>query len=804
MLRWREALLTAAALYSFCATPPVVMPRAVSPQTTSASGLELYQTLKAFTLNGGSAVAENLVLKRDRVQMTFNGTFYFEAPVAGRVLGAVFVGMGNFRAEAPPLDFERDNVRRLLKSDVAESDFRTAVLRFTDDTFDVIGGKLSPSSEPALDVRKLAAEFESRMLKETGVNISSRLTLSLLNQEQPGFFVAQFDKGRRDRFTFLLDYQERIPVADFEINAGEKGLIFAHNTPLQSNDVWMAFASLDELQSGRVMYSDANDVIEIGHYDMDIDVREPGKEMRERVTMKIRSRVNALRAIHFAVNRSLPEANSIRQKKALRLTECLLGGQPLASVQEEWEGGFTVFLPRPVAAGEALSVSATLEGNSLMRFEPAPYYYYPRSTTDWYPTYGYLRKSTFDLTFHHRKQESVVSIGSVVRNQEEPGGGSGKITEWRLDSPVALATFALGILEPHNESSQIEGASVPLTFHSPPSYVRAVKEDFILAEMGNSLRFFSALFGPYQFRTFSAVYFPGAFGQGFPTLLLLPTADSANKRTFRFIAHETSHQWWGHFVTWRSYRDQWLSEGFADYSGIIYTQRRMDPRAARELIESLRRELLNPPETLTGIEKGPVANIGPLILGHRLASRASLNAYTTLTYDKGALVLRMLHFLFRDPQTGDDKPFFDMMSDFVRQRQNGWASTEDFIGVANSHFATTAIARRYQMKDLNWFFHEWVFQAYLPIYRLEYGEEPQSDGSFILRGTLFQDNTPNDWAMPLPLVLHFGKDKTAQGLVMAFGPKAPVVIKVPARPSKVELDPYYWVLSEKTTTKQVE
>ena len=54
-------------------------------------------------------------------------------------------------------------------------------------------------------------------------------------------------------------------------------------------------------------------------------------------------------------------------------------------------------------------------------------------------------------------------------------------------------------------------------------------------------------------------------------MLLMPKADMATKHTYRFIAHETAHQWWGNIVAWRSYRDQWLSEGFAEYSGILYT-----------------------------------------------------------------------------------------------------------------------------------------------------------------------------------------------------------------------------------------
>ncbi|MEE8584460.1 MAG: M1 family aminopeptidase [Acidobacteriota bacterium] len=104
-------------------------------------------------------------------------------------------------------------------------------------------------------------------------------------------------------------------------------------------------------------------------------------------------------------------------------------------------------------------------------------------------------------------------------------------------------------------------------------------------------------------------------------LLLLPRSDRASKYTYAFIAHETAHQWWGNIVAWRSYRDQWLSEGFAEYSGILYTALRAKPKAARELIEDLRRSLKNPPRTTTGIGPGRLVDVGP---GHRLWCRDPL------------------------------------------------------------------------------------------------------------------------------------------------------------------------------------
>jgi hypothetical protein len=600
-------------------------------ETSTSPGVHLYQELRQFDLSGGISHAENLTLKRDRVTMTFNGTFYFEKPIDQHVYGAVFVGEGTFHADPPPTDFERENVRRLLNDDAVDSDFRTAVLRFSDSTFDEIAGHVN-QGEAEREARRLADEFEPRLLKEVGANMSARLSISILNGEQPGVFVAQFDKGKRGAFTYALDFQSRIPLASFDLDAGEKGVIFAHNFALY-NEVWM-----------------------------------------------------------------------------------------------------------------------------------------------------------------------VAAVGHRVREDPAPDGKSEMITEWRMDSPVALVTFAVGPFKRYSESEKRQEGDIPIEFFEPSG---SGKADFIVAELGNSLRYFSTLFGTYPYSNFGAVLHPRPFGQGFPTLLLLARSDMATSEDFSFIAHETSHQWWGDVVSWRSYRDQWLSEGFAEYSGILYTAAREDKKSSQELIERSRKSLLNPPVTDVGVLKGRLEDIGPLVLGHRLSTRATQGAYTTLIYQKGAMVLRMLHFLFSDINTGNDQPFFDMMKSFVGRYAGGSASTSDFIASANQRFPDTPIGKSFKMTDLNWFFRQWVYKTGLPSYELQYKLLPQPDGSMLVDGTLYQNDVPDNWLMPLPLVFEFAKGRQARGMVWAHGPQAPIKLKIPAQPSKVELDPDHWILSAKTSTSRI-
>ena len=750
---------------------------------------------------------ENAVLKRDRVVMTFReGLVYFSTPVAGKIRSGVFIGSGTVEAEPPDLNFEKENVRRLLKADKVSSDFKSAVLRFTDDTAEELrkDGSLQSAagSEPATH---LASELEPRLLKETGMNVSSRQLESILNAEAPGFFLAQFDGGARRRFTYVLDPQAYIPSKNFTLNAGEKGLIFAFDETLLSNDVWMAFHAEEEYRTGFATYSDVANLVDTDQYNLTLDLLEPKKVLGLNARLDLVSRRDGVLVIPFAIGEGLSIAEDERRKKQLHLIHASVDGAEIPFFQESWETGFTVVLPKPMAKGEHLSLALELNGDFMFESTRVSGTYFPRSTESWYPRHGYLGRSRFDISMIHRKSDSAVSVGVLVKEGPAPGTKDAVLTEFRMDEPIGLASFAVGKYEIHKESAkQQDGKVLTLEFYSMPGSRAAIKEDFLLAEMDNSVRYFSNLFGEYPYPLFRGVFHPFGFGQGFPSMIMIPNTDAANFRSYSFIAHETSHQWWGDMVLWRSYRDQWLSEGFAEYSGMLYAQLRDKTSSEKQLIEQARRILKEPPETLTGIGHARLVDVGPLIMGHRVESRETRGAYGALTYQKGALVLRMLHFLFTDPQTGDGTPFFTAMRDFVTRYKGKTASTDQFFGVLNEHLQDTPIAKKYGYKDLNWFYRQWVTESTLPSYELSYHLEPAAGGGVILEGQLTQTGVSEgeSWFQVLPLVLHFGGDKISRGTVAVLGEKSPVRIKLPTAPEKVELDPEMWILSDKSTTRK--
>lgn len=774
----------------------------------SASGqqpapMALYDQIRAFTLGEQVVRVENLAVNRDRVELTFTGEFYFAGPTAGRVCGAVFLGQGRLRV-VPSTEFERDNVRRLLRSDVIEATFASAVLRFTDDTYQQIASAAPPSAGGAsLQAQKLAAELEDRLVRETGLNLSARLTQAVLDREAPGVFFGEFEGGKPSRFSVLLDYQTRALARIFGINGGEKGLVYQYRGSTEGTDVWTAFASQEDIARGEPIYSDDFNLVDIPVYRMEIDATRPDDWLRYDVEMELAARRDAVSVIPFNLNEGLGEFEQERLKKGLQVVSATRAdGAPLAFIQLDWETGFSLLLPEPLRRDEKITVRLRLEGKDAL-WDWLKKFYYLRSNSTWYPRHGDLAKSHFELRFRHRKQDRIIAPGERVAEGPSENNPEEWVTVWRTREPIDLASFAVGLFKRQAGEVERSGRKVPLELYDAEGYA-PVKQDFVLAELGNGINYFSENFGEYRYGRLGAVFFPAPFGLGYPTMLFLPVEGYAHTREFAFVAHEVAHQWWGNMVTWRSYRDQWLSEGFAEYSGAIYAWVREKKKGRfDELLYWMRENLEVPPGTDVGVGSGRLHEVGPLVLGHRLSTRKTRGAYTTLIYDKGALVLRMVHFLLSNPSDQDDAAFFAMMKDFVARHRDRPATTESFVAVATEHFVRTPIARKYRLQDLDWFVRQWVHQTALPSYRLEYRFEPVAGGGVMVRGTLFQENAPDDWFMVLPLVFEFSGNRSARGTIHAQGPSTPVEVRLPEEPLKLKLDPERWVLSEKVTEKRV-
>ena len=289
--------------------------------------------------------------------------------------------------------------------------------------------------------------------------------------------------------------------------------------------------------------------------------------------------------------------------------------------------------------------------------------------------------------------------------------------------------------------------------------------DMALADAQNAVRIYNAYFGKLPYTRMAMTQQPaGFFGQAWPTLIFMPyiafidTTQRAQllgisggtDNFWRYVEpHEIAHQWWGHIIGWDSYHDQWMSEGFAEFSASLYVQYvRHDAGKFLEFWNNQRDLIIQSrPQTR---DKKPYT-IGPVTQGYRLNSAKTGNIAQFMIYPKGAYILHMLRMMMFDPRAGGDKRFMAMMQDFIKSHYNQDVSTEDFKLSVEKHM--TEQMNLDGTKRMDWFFNQWVYGTEIPSYRFDY----QLGGGDSLSGRITQSGVSDNFKMLVPVYVDFGK-----------------------------------------------
>src|SRR5262249_29315712 len=210
-----------------------------------------------------------------------------------------------------------------------------------------------------------------------------------------------------------------------------------------------------------------------------------------------------------------------------------------------------------------------------------------------------------------------------------------------------------------------------------------------MADGLNSARLFTTWFGPLP-ETEGAITQQSNwfFGQSWPSLLFLPYLaflDGTQRQRLGLLGakdfvnqvgyHEFAHQWWGHLVGAATYRDQWLEEGFAEFSAALAVQHTQGWREYERFWSEARKRIVgkDPGSALPNYQAGPITQ------GYRLETPRTPSAAAMIIYSKGAYVLHMLRMLMREGSGPNaDATFIAMMKDFTATYGGRFATTADF------------------------------------------------------------------------------------------------------------------------------
>lgn len=378
------------------------------------------------------------------------------------------------------------------------------------------------------------------------------------------------------------------------------------------------------------------------------------------------------------------------------------------------EGRMTIPLPRPLAAGETVSVRIAYAGQP--RVAPhAPWdggfvWANTADGTPWIATA--VQPEGCDLFWPcidsplaepkrvdlHITVPSNLSAPSNGRFLGTVDHGDGWTTwNWSAANPNTYA-IALNIgpyVELKADYRSRFGNIVPLSYwhlrSDDPVKARALFDQF--APM---MDFYEATVGPYPFgdEKMGVVETPH-LGMEHQTINAYGNEYKLDGRGFDWLLHhELSHEWFGNQLTNRNADDMWLHEGFGSYMQPLYDRWLNGDRFMQASLLEQRRDLKNKFPVVSGTEKSEdevyKGDVGP-----------GLDIY-----NKGSLIAHSLRMMI------GDEAFFRSVTRIV------YGTAEPRPGAFEPRYGTTdellAIVNEEAGRDLAWFFRGYLYNAALP------------------------------------------------------------------------------------------
>jgi len=753
-----------------------------------------------------SASVSNLVIARDRIHITLvSGTLQFAQPANGRPFAAVFTGSGKIELQ-PPNFTEAHQLLVNTGQRALSMTFSEATFSFADGLRDEVAQKatLAAGAAQGSDLyRKRQGERE-----DIGAEIVPRLLKGLLSGDakRSAFFAA--DLKTDDKGWVLAQYDALEPEA---IRVGR----WTNWGGIYKFDTWTQFPPGDTTAAAAFQDPLAREDFKIASYKINT-VLTAGAELTAEAQVAINHKTAGERVAIFELDSNL-RLESVKDEKGTALT--FFQPRDPKGRDQSYGDYVAVILPQPATVGQEQTLEFKYGGKRVVRKEGSGTFFC--QSYGWYPSRAvhFATRANFDLTFRSPKKYQLVATGDKVSETTE---GDWDVSVWKSPIPLTVVGFAFGDYKVVTEKvgditveifANKEGDDLMKEIQTDlnPSLPQQIGNGSLggaaignltpatlakpmATEIGNTLRVFQNYFGPYPYKRLSVSSLPLAYsyGQGWPTLVYLWSLsflDAQQRHTLGirdhtqltdfFRAHESSHQWWGHRVSWKSYHDQWLSEGFAEFSGNLYVQ---FTKGEKEFVARAKkdRELLR----IAGDEKlRRMESLGPIWMGTRLSTSDARGAYSFLIYTKGGYVLNMIRMMMYNTRSQNpEERFISMMQDFTKTYDNQAASTEDFKAIVEKYITPNMDVDG--NKKLDWFFNQYVYGTGMAEYNFQYTVDALPDNKWKVSATLTRTGVPDTWKDILPLYVTSGGRTVRIGWLTSRSAKE--VIELPPLPFKPE------------------
>ncbi len=377
-------------------------------------------------------------------------------------------------------------------------------------------------------------------------------------------------------------------------------------------------------------------------------------------------------------------------------------------------------------------------------------------------------KATVELHALVDAKYTVLSNGEKLKDETFTENGEHlRRVQWTQATPIPLYSFAVavGVFESVDVGSSVTPAAL---WVQPGTKDRA----FVASDATfNALSFQQAFLGvKYPWKKYDQVAVPRFVWGGMENTSLVMMRENGlvlddrnhlygRQRIVGLIAHELAHQWFGNYVTCRTFRDIWLNEGFATFLG----EKTEDAYYDSELIEVGRAV-----DTFVSYfrqEDGPSSH--PLVAKKGLAAEGE---FDSTSYTKGAHVLRMLEHWVGPAH------FKKGLKAYLEKYAHGNADSEDF-------FATFMKATGTE-RELRAFRDAWLYQRGYPVITPQ-AEWNGSELEVTIKQRPNHADEKGAFVFKLPVVFHRDGEPSyaKEQVIIVDKPVVKVKVALPARPS---------------------
>jgi hypothetical protein len=659
------------------------------------------------------------------------GILFPGQPIAGRTVELVFIGQARFHLDAPD-EIEAGQLELFTGERSLEAPVEEAVLVLANE--DAVAELLRrpPPREIRPELLDRAEAIHRRWLdraERRGAGIESAIfKLIVGDQAFQQYFALWCHSFELGDFVYQLDpeEQEQVTLASFrplELTAWER-MRLRHELRVQQRKGRWLDVRVQDLGSWDVWLSTSwkpsvgpplpgNVGFEAERYEVDVRLQRRSLELSGRARLNLTAETDGRRVVRLELMRDLA-VSDVEDGRGRDLFFFRSGDE------------VAVLLPEPSTAGQTLTLDVVYGGRALEWVRGKTHNL--QDTSLWYPHCGTVDRATYDVTLHWPKKYDVVASGRLAESGRE---GRYLWERRRLDVPGIAFSFAVGSFIV--ERGRSGDTDITMAFGRE---TRARNSPELRAQMvetvSNALDFYRETFGDYPLGEITLVTVPRDFSQSYPGFVTLadsmvkypdPLGRSATWTRDTTIAHELAHQWWGNKVGWWSYRDQWLSEGMANYSALLYDSRMTGEDDRLAIMSAGWRNSLGK----TTIEGRTIESLGPIVLGSRLNSTRARNGYRTIVYRKGAVVLAMLA-----RAVGEDQ-FLQMLRSLADAAQHRVVTTEMFIKALE----------RMSGRDLEGFARQYVYGTGIPEVYYGYDLERKDGGGWAVEGEAHLLFTPH-------------------------------------------------------------